>query len=138
MDEWFLGSSWLGYGGEVLYEKGYGHQDFLYKNAHLSFRHRASAGYFKENSKDKDDDDFGGYHEMGTLRLKYMTELRQTLFSLNDIDRTKEEEDERIKNSKLKLFDINLLSYFNATLFATSFNNCVHAGTSSFSLMTRY
>lgn len=118
MDEWFMGSSWLGYGGELLYEKGYGHSDFLYKNANLSFRHRASAGFFQENDKDKDNDSYGGYHEMGTLRLKYMAELRQTLFSLRSLD-NKDDYETYVKNKNWKVCDLNLIAQAASALYGS-------------------
>ncbi len=119
MDEWFLGSSWLGYGGELLYEKGYKHNDFLYPKANLRFRHRASAGFFKENSKDKDNDNFSGYHDMSTARFRYMAELRQTLYSKYGEYYSYDEIDEEIKRSNLKKFDLNLIMQTANSLYGT-------------------
>lgn len=118
MDEWFLGSSWLGYGGELLYEKGYRHKDFLYNNADLRFRHRASAGFFKENNRGKDNDKYSGYHDMSTARFRYMAELNQTLYSKYR-DYSDTEIPEEIKQSDLKTFDLNLIMQTATSVYGT-------------------
>jgi len=87
IDNWFLGQSWLGYGGELLYEKGYLRKDFLYDKASLSFRNRISAGVFRENARSGSNKYYSGYHRMSTVRFKYMAELNQRLYSLyGDVD----------------------------------------------------
>ena len=118
MDEWFLGSSWLGYGGELLYEKGYRHKDFLYNKADLRFRHRASAGFFKENNRGKDNDKYSGYHDMSTARFRYMAELNQTLYSKYR-DYSDTEIPEEIKQSDLKTFDLNLIMQTATSVYGT-------------------
>lgn len=119
MDEWFLGSSWLGYGGEILYERGYAHRDFLYPKANLRFRHRASAGFFAENDTDKDNDKFSGYHEMSTARFKYMAELSQTLYSKYGGLYDSEKDYDAMKKDNLKTFDLNLVMQTANTLYGT-------------------
>ncbi len=89
LDSWFLGQDWVGSAAELIYERGFGYDDFLYDSADLRFRHRLSAGFFKENSRDLYNDDFRGYHRMSTARFRYMMELNQTLWKLfKDEDRT--------------------------------------------------
>ncbi len=119
MDEWFLGSSWLGYGGELLYEKGYLHRDFLYPKANLRFRHRASAGFFKENGKDKNNDNFSGYHDMSTARFRYMAELSQTLYSKFGGTNGLGVDYEAIKDRNLKTFDLNLIMQTANSIYGT-------------------
>ena len=81
INNWFMGNSWLGYGGEAIYEDGYKMNSFLYDNASLSFRHRISAGIFRENDRNRSNKKYNGYHRMGTFRLKYMAEVNQVLYS---------------------------------------------------------
>lgn len=82
MDDWFLGKYWLGYGGDLVYEKGYTHNDFLYKNANASFRHRISAGIFHENDRNQSGNKYRRYSNMSTARFKYMAEYNQRLYSM--------------------------------------------------------
>lgn len=82
MDEWFMGKSWLGYGGEIVYEKGYQHKDFLYKNANATFRQRIAAGLFHENKLNVSGKKIKGYNHMSTARFKYMAEYNQRLYSM--------------------------------------------------------
>ncbi len=82
IDNWFLGNSWLGKGGELVYERGFERDNFLYENADLSFRHRLSAGLLRENERGNNNNNYSGYHRMSTLRFKYMMELDQTLLKL--------------------------------------------------------
>lgn len=112
LDNWFMGQSWLGYGAEALYEKGYTHKDFLYNKATAKYRHRISAGMFRENSRGHDNEYYSGYHKMGTARFKYMAEYNQKLYSLfGDIDTT--------YNKGWKQFDLNLISQGSAALYGT-------------------
>ena len=89
MNNWFLGSSWVGQTAELLYERGFDYRDFLYENADLNFRHRLSFGYIKENEKNRSNKTRRGYHDMSTLKLRYMAQFQQKLYSMfNEEDRT--------------------------------------------------
>ncbi len=112
MDSWFMGQSWLGYGGELLFEKGYTHKDFLFNKANANFRHRISAGMFRENARGNDNEYFNGYHKMGTARFKYMAEYNQKLYSMfGDEDTT--------NNKGWKQLDLRLISQGSAALYGT-------------------
>jgi len=89
MNDWFLGSSWVGQAAEMIYERGFDYDDFLYENGDLNFRHRFSAGYIKENDKNRSNKTRRGYHNMSTMRFQYMLQLTQKLYSMfNEEDRT--------------------------------------------------
>lgn len=112
LDSWFMGQSWLGYGGEILFEKGYTHRDFLFDKANATFRHRISAGMFRENARGTDNEYYNGYHKMGTARFKYMAEYNQKLFSLfGDADTS--------YNKGWKQVDLKLISQGSAALYGT-------------------
>ena len=112
MDNWFLGKSWLGYGGELLYERGFRHKDFMSDKLDLNFRHRVSAGMFKENNKNQSNKYFEGYHDMSTARFKYMAELNQTVYSMFGDENTE-------KRDGWKQFDINIIGQGSAALYGT-------------------
>lgn len=112
MDDWFLGRNWLGYGGELLYERGFKHRDFLYDNADLKFRHRISAGMFRENEKKRSNDKFSGYHRMGTARFKYMAEVNQRIYSMFDENQGK-------YNDGWKKVDFDIIAQGSAALYGT-------------------
>ncbi len=117
MNEWFMGQSWLGYGGELLYEKGYTHRDFLYEKANLTFRHRMSGGFFKANDKKRNHEkyeDIDGH--MSTLRLKYMAQIDQTLLSLG---KTYNQNDHSMTKDDIKFLTFNLVADGSAAVYGT-------------------
>lgn len=117
MDEWFLGSSWLGYGGEALYEKGYTHNDFLYPKANLSFRHRVSGGFFHENDRKKDHNRYDGISgDFSTIRIKYMAQLDQTLWSLG---KQYNKEDHSMTKDDIKFLTFNVVGEGSAAVYGT-------------------
>lgn len=117
MDEWFLGGSWLGYGGEALYEKGYTHQDFLYPKGNLSFRHRVSGGFFHENDRKKDHNKYDNVTgDFSTLRFKYMAQLDQTLLSLGKLYNR---DDHSMTKEDLKYLTLNLVGEGSAAVYGT-------------------
>lgn len=112
MNDWFLGQNWLGYGGEFLYERGFKHSDFLKDRLDLTFRHRVTAGMFKENDRNQSDKKYSGYHDMGTMRFKYMAELNQRLYSMfGDVDTE--------SLNGWKQVDFNLVGQASAALYGT-------------------
>ncbi len=112
MDNWFMGRNWLGYGGELLYERGFRHKDFMKDKLDLSFRHRISAGIFKENNKNQSNKYFEGYHNMSTARFKYMAELDQRIYSMFG-------EENHDLSDNWKQFDINIVAQGSAALYGT-------------------
>ncbi len=117
MNEWFLGQSWLGYGGEALYEKGYRHADFLYPKANLTFRHRASAGFFRENDRKRNNDKFTGIDgKMSTIRLKYMAQFDQTLLALGKLYN---KEDHDMTKDDIKYLTFNVIGEGSAAIYGT-------------------
>ena len=113
MNNWFLGSSWVGYGGELLYEKGHEYSDFLYKGADLDFRYRVTAGILRENEKDGSNKKRKGYHKMSTARFRYMAQIDQTLFSLFD------DEEEREHYDGWRRVKLSLVGQGSAALYGT-------------------
>jgi len=122
MDEWFLGSSWLGYGGELVYERGYKADEFMLKNTNTFFTHRASAGMFQQNSRDKDNDKyrndshFKNFNAIGTARFKYMAEIRQNIYSYN---RSHKYSKEDIVNNDLRNLELDIIGQTSSALYGT-------------------
>ena len=112
LDDWFMGKNWLGYGGELLYEKGYRHKSFFNDNSTMRFRHRVSAGFLRENEKNRSDKYYSGYHKMGTARFKYMAEIDQRIYSMFG-------EKDTTENNGWKQFDISLIGQASTALYGT-------------------
>ena len=112
MDDWFLGRNWLGYGGELLYERGFQHKDFLYDKANLRFRHRFTAGFFRENERNQSDKKYSGYHRMGTARFKYMAELNQRVYSMFGDEDTS-------KKDGWRCVDLDIIGQASVALYGT-------------------
>lgn len=84
MDDWFLGFRMPKYMGEVVYEDLFMNDDFLGKNLHMDFKHRISAAFIQDNEVGSGNvNKLGSEGGVGTMRLRYMTELSQTVFSHN-------------------------------------------------------
>ena len=111
MNSWFLGQEWIGAGAQLAYERGYRHDDFLYNGADLSFNHRISAGYLKENHRSANNDWLFD-HTMSTLRFRYQAQAYQQLYS-------------RFRGKDLhdlkgwKQFDFGVVTEGSATLYGT-------------------
>lgn len=84
LDDWFLGFRMPKYMGEVIYEDLFMNDDFLGKNLHMDFKHRIAAGYVQDNEVGSGNvGKLGSEGNVGTMRLKYMAELAQTVYSHN-------------------------------------------------------
>lgn len=80
MDNWFLGRRMPKYGVNLIYEQGYNHKNFLGKNLDMKYTHNASFGLFQDPKQDKYYKKLSG-HEYTTIRMRYMNEIEQKLFS---------------------------------------------------------
>ncbi len=80
LDNWFLGNRMPKYGVNLVYDRGYSHKDFLYKNLDMKFRHNASFGLFADPKQDKYYKKLHG-QEHTTIRMRYMAEIDQALFN---------------------------------------------------------
>lgn len=84
MDDWFLGFRMPKYMGEVVYEDLFMNDDFLGKNLHMDFKHRVAAAFVQDNEVGSGNiNKIGSEGGVGTMRLKYMAELAQTVYSHN-------------------------------------------------------
>ena len=105
MQEWFLGRRRPKYGVSLVYEKGYGSENFLLKNQMSSFKHRFDFGYFHNL-------DFDGRNEkistnnIGTTRFRYMAQATQSLYKYKN-------------KEKLTAFEAGVLSQLSAGLYGT-------------------
>lgn len=100
LNDWFLGQSWVKYGGELVYEKAYRCGSFIAKDLPLRFAHRISGGMIQEDNSedeynkndkyffDKDGNPLRS-NGIGTLRLRYMAEITQTLYKIDNEDERK-------------------------------------------------
>lgn len=83
MDDWFMGFRMPKLLGELVYQDLFLNKDFMGKNKDMTFTHRVSAAYAQDgNAKGPIFDGDGG---VGTMRLKYMTEVAQTLYKYNEV-----------------------------------------------------
>lgn len=82
-DDWFLGYRMPGAIGELVYENTIPHPDFLAKNLDMNYTHRMAAGYMQD--RDGQGRLFGNEDNtgVGTIRLKYMAEVAQTIYEFN-------------------------------------------------------
>lgn len=80
-NEWFLGGRMPKYMAELVYDKGFYHRDFLGKGMDMTFRHRGSFGFMKDDDKSYNGEHYNDATNMSTTRTRYMAEINQTLFS---------------------------------------------------------
>ncbi|HNW25311.1 MAG TPA: hypothetical protein PLG15_04470 [Candidatus Gastranaerophilaceae bacterium] len=84
MDDWFMGFRMPKYMAEVYYDDRVLNENFLGKNLDMMFSQRFAAGYMQDG--DVGDGNIGALKSeggIGTLRLKYMTEVSQTIYNFN-------------------------------------------------------
>lgn len=86
-DEWFLGSSMAKYRFEGVYRDSTIIPNTLGAGKNARFRQRISAGFIQEANYNRKGERLGR-KTTGTPRLKYMSELSQTLFSFANEDNT--------------------------------------------------
>ena len=83
LDDWFLGQRKARMMGELVYQDSIIHRNFLAKKRDMTFSHRFSAGYMQDGPNDSDIGLFGE-EGIGTFRTKYMAEINQNIFKIND------------------------------------------------------
>lgn len=82
MDDWFMGFRMPKLMGELVYHESFPQKDFLGKDKTMIFSHRLSGAYLQDGNASSPILDSEG--AMGTMRVKYMAEAIQTLFSYKD------------------------------------------------------
>ncbi len=82
MDDWFMGFRMPKLLGELIYNDDFYNPDFIGKDKDMMFTHRVSAAYAQDGSGSGPLLD--GEGSIGTMRFKYMSEVAQTLYKLND------------------------------------------------------
>ena len=83
MDDWFLGRRMPKYLAELVYDKGTTVKDFLVEGKDLRFRHRASAAYAHDGEYNMHTESIKSTN-IGTMRLRYMAEVDQSLYKYLD------------------------------------------------------
>ena len=88
IDDWFFGRRMPKYLAELVYDKAKVLPDFLAKNKDLRFRHRGTFGYAHDGEWNMHTEHLTS-SGIGTLRMRYMAELDQSLFRRENIDERK-------------------------------------------------
>ena len=83
MDDWFMGFRMPKLLGELVYQDSNVSKDFFGKNKDMTFSQRLAAAYAQDGNSSSPLLDSEG--SIGTMRFKYMNEVAQTLYTLNDI-----------------------------------------------------
>lgn len=83
MDDWFMGFRMPRLMGELVYKDSFVNKDFLAKDRDMLFSHRISGAYVQDGVAGLNGAKLGE-DGVGTLRLKYMAEVAQTLYKFND------------------------------------------------------
>lgn len=87
MNEWFHGGRMPKYIAELVYNKTFPHRDFLGKNMDMTFAHRASFGFMKDDDTNTNSEKFNNDRNFSTTRTKYMAQIQQTLYRYENIDK---------------------------------------------------
>ncbi len=112
MDDWFMGYRMPKYMAEVYYDDRVVNENFLGKNLDLMFSQRIAAGYMQDGDVgDGNVEALNSEGGIGTLRLKYMTELAQTVYSFN-CDRFMQDASSRKINNKDDILSTKLEMVF--------------------------
>lgn len=85
IDDWFLGFRMPRLMGELVYNNNYVTPNFFGKNRDLGFSQRATAAYIQDGIAGLNGVKLGE-DGVGTLRLKYMAQLSQTLYRFGKQD----------------------------------------------------
>lgn len=80
VDEWFTGARMPKYIAEIVYNKGFMHRGFLGGNRDMTFSHRASFGFMKDDDENTNDEHYRNNTNFSTTRTKYMAQIYQTLY----------------------------------------------------------
>lgn len=84
LDDWFMGFRMPRLMGELVYQKDHLYKDFLGKNFDMTYTHRIAGAYVQDGNTTYGDQVPLGEDGIGTLRLKYMAEVAQTIYKFND------------------------------------------------------
>lgn len=87
VDEWFMGARMPKYIAEIVYNKGFMHKGFLGGNRDMTFAHRASFGFAKDDDENSNGEHYKNNTNFSTTRTKYMAQIYQTLYSYSNIDK---------------------------------------------------
>lgn len=83
MDNWFLGRRMPKYGVDLVYNRSYSFDNFIYKDTPMKFTHQASFGLFGDPSRDKYYSQLKG-NGTETTRARYMMQIDQMLWKFED------------------------------------------------------
>ena len=86
-NEWFMGDRMPKLMAELVYNKGFMHKNFLGETRDMSFAHRASFGFMKDNNENINGEKFNNHTNLSTTRSKYMAQIYQTLYKYENIDK---------------------------------------------------
>lgn len=85
-NEWYLGDRMPKLITELVYNKAFMHKNFLGDNRDMTFAHRASFGFMKDNDENLRGEKFRS-NDFATTRSKYMAQIYQTLYQYENIDK---------------------------------------------------
>ncbi|MDR1167974.1 MAG: hypothetical protein LBK53_03670 [Heliobacteriaceae bacterium] len=85
-EDWFMGRNMSKYMTELIYEDSAVVKNSIAEGLNLTFKNRASIGYIKDGDVNRR---FESIHsnDTGTMRMKYMAEIDQSLFSYKNIEK---------------------------------------------------
>lgn len=86
-NDWFLGDRMPKLITELVYNKAFTHQSFLGDNRELTFSHRASFGFMKDNDENLNGEKFNNNSGFSTTRTKYMAQIYQSLYKYENVDK---------------------------------------------------
>jgi len=86
VNEWFMGARMPKYIAEIVYNKGFMHRGFLGGNRDMTFAHRASFGFAKEDDENSNGEHYKNNSNFSTTRTKYMAQIYQTLYSYSNLN----------------------------------------------------
>lgn len=105
LSDWWMGGRFAEHLVEAVYMDGVRYPNFLGKDKHLTFKHRAGFGYMKDSDLNNHGERIPS-NQIGTTRLKYMAQISQSLYSYHN-------------NEKRLHLDTGIMMQGSAALYGT-------------------
>lgn len=86
VNEWFYGARMPKYIAELVYNKSFVHPNFLGDGRTMTFSHRASFGFVKDDDENSNGEKFRNNTNFSTTRTKYMAMINQNLFRYENLE----------------------------------------------------
>ena len=78
--DWFMGDRMPKLMAELVYNKAFYHKGFLGGNRDMTFSHRGSFGFMKDDNENQNGEKFNDNTNFSTTRTKYMAQINQYLY----------------------------------------------------------